>query len=48
MHGYGDGEEAINQGMDAMSVEFLATKKESVGRSGEKLLEEKSTYLSTI
>jgi hypothetical protein len=48
MHGYGDAEEAINHGMDAMSVEFLSTKKESVGSSGEKVLEEKSTYLSTM
>jgi hypothetical protein len=29
MHGYGDAEEDINHGMDAMSVEFLSTKKKS-------------------
>eukprot|EP01018_Ginkgo_biloba_P017164 Gb_40241 [translate_table: standard] len=40
-HGYGDAKEAIKHGMDAMRVEFLATKRTV---SGEKL-EEKFSYL---
>jgi hypothetical protein len=45
MHGYGDAKEAIKQGMDAMSIYFIATNKRV---SGEKVLEEKYTYLITM
>jgi hypothetical protein len=48
MHWYGDAKETIKHGMDAMSVDFLAENKESMGRSREKVLKEKSTYLNTI